>query len=314
MWGDPRGRYIHWGPLGDNFYLDDHLPRKQPVVIAVVVVVVVVQPGSERWNSTRLMSRQKACVKVNLTLTKVRVLKPITRFKHFVISNALVFQPFRKTLCEWHHQTCWYMIPYIPRKKLCVCTQIYNSSCMKRSLKHVELAKTYCGEGEQHVPFDANPQMPHSAPKLNGSCMSHWHCRSWCSASGGDRRAPVPVPRNQSGHAAILTVVQLRYDGMTRESLGKHLSCGGSMGPCMIKWDFCSAHKKYILSWYQAGQIPSKTPWTHDRAAESVAALHYRLGISRSHADEYEHESNWIAWTIFTAHLEDSGSLWFSKV
>ena len=37
--------------------------------------------------------------------------------------------------------------------------RIYKSSCMKRSLKHDELAMTYCGKGEQHVPFDANPQM-----------------------------------------------------------------------------------------------------------------------------------------------------------
>ena len=92
--------------VGDSFYLDDHLPRKQTVVVAaVVVVVVVVQPGPERWNSTRLMSRQKECVKITKnteTLTKVRLLNKapahITRFNHCGFKRSNVSTSPKNTL------------------------------------------------------------------------------------------------------------------------------------------------------------------------------------------------------------------------
>ncbi len=133
-----------------------------------------------------------------------------------------------------------------------------------RSILHEENLKAIWNCQDILWERDKNPsvrcQSSHSAPKLNGSCMSHWHCRSWCSASGSDRRAPVPVPRNQSGHAAILRIVQLRYDGMTRKSQKASQSPGQSIGspivrynmyvvcvgPCMIKWAFFEQPTKNV--------------------------------------------------------------------
>ena len=64
------------------------------------------------------------------------MLKPITRFKHLVISNTLVFQPFRKTLCEWHHQSCWYVISYILCKKTrCYPQQRLGNNASKENLR-----------------------------------------------------------------------------------------------------------------------------------------------------------------------------------
>ena len=66
----------------------------------------------------------------------MRVLKLITRFKHLVISNALVFQPFRKTLCEWHHQSCWYVISNILCKKTrCYPQQRLGNNASKENLR-----------------------------------------------------------------------------------------------------------------------------------------------------------------------------------
>lgn len=72
--------------------------------------------------------------------------------------------------------------------------------------------------------------------------------------------------------------------GMTawQEKVSESISVAGAAWVHAWSNEISNGHKKYILSWSQAGQMPGKMPWTHDRAAESVAPLHYRLGISRS--------------------------------